>query len=317
MKQLFAFLSMTITAAAFYYIDPLFVLLLPIHLFEIASHYINKLIIIFVIMLLPMPLIPVEMLTLYVLVATLSFALYTIIRTYTSRMLIYRKDIENMHYDIQRLTRNLNENNEYIRQSEYTYKLEERNRLSQEIHDKIGHSMTGALIQMEASKRLMATDREKSAELLQNAIDISKDGIESIRLVLKNIKPPTEQLGINRLKLFVDEFSAKHSLKTLFTFGGNVDIISPMQWKIIMENTKEALTNTLKYSNATMISLDIRVLNTIIRVEVADNGRGASKIVKGLGIQGMEERTAAVNGTIIVDGSKGFSVTTLLPYQLS
>ncbi len=76
-------------------------------------------------------------------------------------------------------------NKEYIRQSEYTFKLEERNRLSQEIHDKIGHSMTGALIQMEAAKRLMGIDKEKSAELLQNAIHISKDGIESIRITLK------------------------------------------------------------------------------------------------------------------------------------
>ncbi|MCV5791418.1 histidine kinase dimerization/phosphoacceptor domain-containing protein, partial [Escherichia coli] len=97
------------------------------------------------------------------------------------------------------------ENKEYIRQSEYTFKLEERNRLSQEIHDKIGHSMTGALIQMEAAKRLMEIDKEKSAELLQNAIYISKDGIESIRITLKNMKPPTEQIGIHRMKLFIEE----------------------------------------------------------------------------------------------------------------
>lgn len=44
-----------------------------------------------------------------------------------------------MRKDMQRLTKSLHENKEYIRQSEYTFKLEERNRLSQEIHDKIGH----------------------------------------------------------------------------------------------------------------------------------------------------------------------------------
>jgi signal transduction histidine kinase len=55
------------------------------------------------------------------------------------------------------------------------------------------------------------------------------------------------------------------------------------------------------------------VLNTLIKVEILDNGKGAQKVIKGLGIIGMEERTAAVNGTIIVDGSRGFSVTTLIP----
>ena len=63
--------------------------------------------------------------------------------------------------DYEKTLRSLNENKEYIRQSEYTFKLEERNRLSQEIHDKIGHSMTGALIQMEAAKRLNCSETEE------------------------------------------------------------------------------------------------------------------------------------------------------------
>ena len=104
---------------------------------------------------------------------------------YISRVLKLESQNDQMRKDMQRLTKSLNENKEYIRQSEYTFKLEERNRLSQEIHDKIGHSMTGALIQMEAAKRLMGIDKEKSAELLQNAIHISKDGIESIWITLK------------------------------------------------------------------------------------------------------------------------------------
>ena len=70
--------------------------------------------------------------------------------------------IDTMRKKLQKLTKNINENTEYIRQSEYTFKLEERNRISQEIHDKIGHSMTGALFQMEAAKRLMETDPTKS-----------------------------------------------------------------------------------------------------------------------------------------------------------
>lgn len=249
----------------------------------------------------------------YGLIVAFSFLVLTMAERYISRVLKLESQNDQMRKDMQRLTKSLNENKEYIRQSEYTFKLEERNRLSQEIHDKIGHSMTGALIQMEAAKRLMGIDKEKSAELLQNAIHISKDGIESIRITLKNMKPPTEQIGIHRMKLFIEEFAGKHDINIPFVYKGNLDMISPIQWKIIGENVTEALTNAMKYADATVISIDIHVLNKMVKVQVKDNGKGAVLVKKGLGIMGMEERTASVNGKIIVDGTSGFSVTMLLP----
>jgi signal transduction histidine kinase len=310
-------MSMLVIAASSFYIEPLFILLLPLIIYELFTIYLRKHGIILLLMLVPLLLLAQgsqAILVIYGLIAGLSFLYCLLLNTYINKIHDLEEDIENRNEHIQQLTKSLNENKEYIRQSEYTFKLEERNRLSQEIHDKIGHSMTGALIQMEASKRLLTLDPDKSAELLRNAIQISKDGIESIRLVLKNMKPPMEQLGINRLKLFVDEFSAKHTVRTSLTYDGNVDIITPIQWKVIQENTQEALTNAMKYSNATVVSIHIQVLRTLIKVEVSDNGIGEQKVIKGLGIIGMEERAASVNGTIIIDGSKGFSVTTLIPH---
>jgi signal transduction histidine kinase len=167
---------------------------------------------------------------------------------------------------------------------------------------------------MEAAKRLQTADAARSAELLQNAIAISKDGIETIRLVLKNMKPLAEQLGVNRMKMFAEEFEATHGLKAVLTFSGDMDRIEPLHWKIIQQNVTEALTNTVKYAGATSAAIHIEVLHTLIKASVTDNGAGAATVVKGLGIAGMEERAAAVNGKVIVDGSRGFSVTTLLPY---
>ncbi len=65
---------------------------------------------------------------------------------------------------------------------------------------------------MEAAKRMLGSHPDKAAELLQNAITISKEGIEDIRITLKNMKPPAEQMGIHRLRTFIDEFSAKNGM---------------------------------------------------------------------------------------------------------
>ncbi|MDM5154310.1 histidine kinase [Bacillus sp. DX1.1] len=296
-------------------IHSLLILFLPMNLYEIVSYYINEKWLIFLIMILPIMFIDESVQMTYGLIATFGFLIFTMANLYTARLLKLEMQNDTMRKNMQRLTKSLNENKEYIRQSEYTFKLEERNRLSQEIHDKIGHSITGALIQMEAAKRLLGVDKDKAEELLQNAIHISKDGIESIRITLKNMKPPTEQIGIHRMKLFIDEFGTKHDIKIPFVYKGNLDAISPIQWKIIGENVMETLTNAMKYADATVISIEIHVLNKVVKVQVKDNGKGAHFVKKGLGIIGMEERTASINGKIIVDGTSGFSVTMLLPIQ--
>jgi signal transduction histidine kinase len=314
-KRIVLVLSILFTLVCSDYVHPLFFLFLPMNICELVSYYIQKKWLVLVLLLSPILFINENIVLLYGLVAVFNFMIFIISDQYTSRILMLETNLDKMRKDMQKLTKSLNENNEFFRQSEYTYKLEERNRLSQVIHDKIGHSMTGALIQMEASKRLIEIDKEKSIELLQNAINISKVGIENIRITLKNMKPPSEQMGINRLKLLIDDFSAKHMVNTPFVFKGNMDFITPIQWKIIQENVTEALTNVLKYSNATSVSIEIQVLNAVVKVVVKDNGKGTLKVKKGLGIIGMEERTASINGTIIIDGTNGFSVTMLLPFK--
>ncbi|MFC5648172.1 sensor histidine kinase [Paenibacillus solisilvae] len=294
--------------------SPYFILLLPLSSYEMASFYEERQRFVILPLMIPLLFMPPSMMVFYAFIAVLSFFNFMLIRRYMARMNKQEDQIERMRSSQQQLSRKLNENHEFIRTSEYMVKLEERNRLAQEIHDGIGHSMTGALIQMEAAKRLLTEDPDAAAQLLQNAIGISKEGIEEIRLTLKNMKPPVEQLGFSRLKAAVDNFGVQSGLLTTVVHEGNMEIITPIQWKIIHENIIESLTNAAKYANASSVHVEVRVLNRFIKAVVSDNGQGAAKIVKGLGLIGMEERTAAVNGTVIADGDQGFIVTTLIPY---
>jgi signal transduction histidine kinase len=306
--------SLLLLFLSFREVNPLFLLLVPMNVFEFGSSFFEKKWILLLASLLPVFFIP-EQQAAYLLAALFSFVVYVMTNHYSELLGSYENKLDKNRVDLQRLSKSLHENKEYVRQSEYTFRLEERNRISQQIHDSIGHSMTGALIQMEAAKTLLAIDPAKAGDLLQNAINISKDGIEDIRITLKNMKPPTEQMGLQRLKLLIEEVSVQHQLRMPFVYKGNIDLITPIQWKIITENITEALTNSLKYSGATEISIEIQVLNKLVRAQVTDNGKGmgSGKVVKGLGMIGMEERTASIKGTIIVDGTNGFSVTTLLP----
>lgn len=312
-KWLLILLSMIVVVSA-YRSEPLFLLLLPINIYELTSAFSQKMMLAIVGMLLPILLLPSDLIPLYLLSALLCYLLNTCGAELGAKVGRLEQEREELREGVQRLTRSLHESNAYIRQSEYAIKLEERNRLSQQIHDEVGHAMAGALIQMEASRRLLMTDEEKASELLGNAIAISKEGLERIRLTLKDMKPRPEELGVNRLRLFVDEVSSRETVTATLLYHGDIDVISPIQWSIIQQNATEAVTNALKYANATAIHIEVRVLHKMIKAVVTDNGKGAAKVVKGLGILGMEERAASVGGTVIVDGRQGFSVTTLLPY---
>ena len=60
-----------------------------------------------------------------------------------------------------------------------------------------------------------------------------------------------------------------------FTHQGDLDRLTQMHWRVIQENVTEALTNAMKYADATQIFIDIHVLNKAVKAEVKDNGNGA------------------------------------------
>ncbi|TYP74637.1 sensor histidine kinase [Paenibacillus methanolicus] len=314
--QLLGSVASAVLVALFAFrLNTIFILLLPVNLYEMVLLSGGRNRFALLLGLVPLLLIPVDEKLVYLLAASLSLLLYYGMRVHTEKLMKIGEEKETLRLDLQRLKLSLSMNEAYIRQSAYTIKLEERNRLSQRIHDEVGHAMAGALIQMEASRRLLGANPDKASELLGNAIAISREGLERIRLTLKDMKPRSEELGIHRLRLFADEFSANHAMKATVTHAGDLDAITPLQWKIIHENATEAVTNSLKYGGASAVEFEVRVLNRMIQSVVADNGKGADKIVKGLGIVGMEERAASAGGTVIVDGTKGFRVTTLLPFR--
>ncbi|QHT62542.1 sensor histidine kinase [Paenibacillus lycopersici] len=295
------------------YAKPEFLLLLPLAILELASFFTASRRIMAVLALLPMPFLPHTLLVHYGFIAVLGFFNYGLVRRYIERLQLQEDELARARKQLQQLGRQLNDRAGFAQASEYLAKLEERNRVAQEIHDGIGHAITGGLIQMEAARLTIRRDPDGAETLLNNAIAISKAGIEQIRRTLKDLKPPVEQLGFGRLRSAVEAFGKQSGLLTTAVHDGDMEAVTPLQWKIIHENVMEALTNAAKYARASAVHVEVRVLNRFVKAVVSDNGQGAAKVVKGMGLIGMEERAAAVNGTVTADGEHGFVVTMLLP----
>ncbi|MDT8717213.1 two-component sensor histidine kinase [Clostridium sp. 19966] len=301
--------------AGFKYLDNIFILLMPLSICELVFMITDNAWIPAIMIEMPLFTIQENMISKYILVSALTCTIYIAIYRYHYKLKKLYKENDIMRNTIHNLSGKLIKDSEYERQVKYTSQLEERNKIAQDIHDRIGHSMSGSMIQLEAAKIYLHKDPEKAQEIVQRVINILREGTENIRATLKNIKPQAQQIGINRIKLLLDEFNVNHNIKAQMVFSGDLQKINSINWKVISDNIKEALTNIIKYSYATEVKVNIQVLNGVVKSEIRDNGIGAHYIKKGLGITGMEERSASAGGKVIVDGSNGFSIITLLPIE--
>lgn len=193
--------------------------------------------------------------------------------------------------------------------------LVERQRIIHEIHDHLGHDLTSCLIQIEAAKVINREQPEQAHQLLSQSADRLRKSINEVRNVLHDERPKNETLNINKVKAELQRFSETHQIIVDFQYSGSLDKISRFHWQVLAANLKEFLTNTLKYSEASTVTVRLHVYQKFLRFESKNNGKRAIDYRKGLGIVGMEERTAVLNGKLLIDGTDGFHITTILPFD--
>lgn len=190
--------------------------------------------------------------------------------------------------------------------------LEERARLAQTLHDKLGHSINGSVYQLEAVKLLLEKDTETSKKMLQAVIDQLRMGMDEIRAILRKERPQKYKLAILQLEKLCEECRQK-GIEARLTTQGELSKVSEKYLEIILDNAYEAVSNSLKYSKCTKIEMKIHVMNQLVRCSISDNGVGCEVIIDGMGISGMRKRIREVNGILDFEFEVGFTINMLLP----
>lgn len=191
--------------------------------------------------------------------------------------------------------------------------LQDRERIFQQLHDRLGHSINGSIYQLEAAKVLITQKPEQSSDILQMVIDNLRKSMDEIRAIFRKEKPSVTQMAMVELVELCEECKERYGIDAQFQLEGEKDRIPKRVMEVILDNTCEAVTNALKYSKCTAISITIVVLNQRVRCTIKDNGKGCSQIVEGMGIQGMKNRMRMLNGVLTIQGEVGFEITMLFP----
>jgi two-component system sensor histidine kinase DesK len=193
-------------------------------------------------------------------------------------------------------------------------KLEERQRIARDLHDTLGQKLSLIGLKSDLAGRLISTNPAQA----QSEIN---DVHQTARNALKEVRDMVTQMRGTRLE---DEmFRVKQILKAAeieFVLTGD-PILS--NTSLLVENVlsmclKEAVTNVVRHSSATVCSIVIDSSATELTIQVIDNGIGmktASAPVRGNGLRGMKERLEFVNGSleITADQEKGTRVIIKVP----
>ena len=190
--------------------------------------------------------------------------------------------------------------------------LEERAKLSQTLHDKLGHNINGSVYQLEAVKVLMEKDPERAKEMVQAVIDQLRTGMDEIRAILRKERPEKKDLALLQLYKLCEDCNNK-GVETEFEKEGDITQIPDDLWEVILDNAYEAVSNAMKYARCTRIDIRIVIMNRMVRCSIRDNGIGCKDVKDGMGISGMRQRVRAAGGTIDLETEAGFTVNMLLP----
>lgn len=193
--------------------------------------------------------------------------------------------------------------------------LEEKSRLSQALHDKIGHSINGSIYQLEACKLLIHNNPNHSKDIVQAVIDNLRKSLDEIRAILRKEKPKKSELALLQLGKLCEKFNESCNINAKLVYTGESNEVPEEIWEIILDNSIEAFSNALKYSGCKNIKINIAILNKVVRCTIKDDGRGCNNIKEGMGLSGMKERTKAADGNLYVTSELGFEINMILPIR--
>ncbi len=184
---------------------------------------------------------------------------------------------------------------------------EDRSRISMDLHDDIGQSLSMLKSKLSAMKTPNGSD-EQILELGLSRV------IEQTREISRSLYPSfLEKIGLERSVASLSEsVQSSTGIECSFDISEKIESLALSVKTHLYRILQECTNNTIKHSGATALRISITEKNGEFTMTYQDNGRGfSSKQQKGLGILSIKERAKIINANISFDdkSSKGFKLT--------
>ena len=224
--------------------------------------------------------------------------------------------IKSLNDQLQKANQQLHE---YAQEKELMGETRERNRLAREIHDTLGHILTGISVGIDAVMVLVDASPEAAKQQLETIGTMARRGLNDVRRSVRKLKPDAlERMSLeNAIHQMIEEMSKGTNTKIYF-----VSYIDKLRFEADEEETiyriiQESTTNAIRHGKASEIWIRVSEKNEELIIMISDNGVGCSDIKEGFGLRHMRERVELLNGTLFCESMCGFTVIVKIPIRNS
>ncbi len=192
----------------------------------------------------------------------------------------------------------------------------ERQRITRDIHDIVGYTLTNNIIMMEAAVDMIRKDPLGVPRLLHSARQNSEQGLEQIRTALYQLRAQSERApeGVGAITRMVRVFQRATGVEVRLELGGQRFHLSGEANAAVLHFVQEGLINSFRHGRATQILVMFYLGPSDLSVNVWDNGTGSEAPAEGIGIAGMRERAEQIGGSLTYENAvDGFSITLRIP----
>jgi two-component system sensor histidine kinase UhpB len=188
---------------------------------------------------------------------------------------------------------------------------DERQRLARELHDEAAQALTSLLVHLRLLER--AHEPEKAQQNIQKLRQLTAQALEDVRRVALDLRPTIlDDLGLGAaLEWRVDEFNQASGVQAKIQIKG-LGRRLPRDIELVFYRVgQETLSNIARHAQAQHVSVSLDRENDTISLEVIDDGVGFNPapltvhLPHGLGLLGMRERLATINGSLTIESAPG------------
>jgi signal transduction histidine kinase len=210
------------------------------------------------------------------------------------------------------------ENLKFIEQARENGIMQERQRLSEEIHDVLTQGFISIVTHLEMAEAKLEKTPGEVQPLLDQARQIARDNLAAARQMTRTLRPDlqTGEPLSHAIKSLAQNWSIANNTPILFTVTGYEQRLHPDIETALLRTAREALNNVQKHAKAGKVSLTLTYLDNLVALDVQDNGKAIlpetlspTATEGGFGLPSMREQAERLGGELTIESEPGIGTT--------